>query len=74
MHCDGRKTIRPIASGGSYLSSPDPRILVTLPPGSSPADVTIHWPSGRVDRFSLEGDGYYRVLEGESPERMAAPP
>ena len=74
VHCDGRKTIRPIASGGSYLSSPDPRILVTLPPGSSPADVTIHWPSGRVDRFSLEGDGYYRVLEGESPERMAAPP
>ena len=74
VHCDGRKTIRPIASGGSYLSSPDPRILVTLPPGSSPADVTIHWPSGRVDRFSLEGDGYYRVLEGESPERMTAPP
>ena len=74
VSCQGRKTIRPIASGGSYLSSPDPRILVTLPPGDSPADVTIHWPSGRVDRFSLEGDGYYRVLEGESPERMTAPP
>lgn len=74
VHCDGRKTIRPIASGGSYLSSPDPRILVTLPPGSSPADVTIHWPSRRVDRLSLEGDGYYRVLEGESPERMTPPP
>ena len=74
VHCDGRKTIRPIASGGSYLSSPDPRILVTLPPGSSPADVTIHWPSGRIDRLSLEGDGYYRVLEGESPERMTPPP
>jgi len=74
VSCEGRKTIRPIASGGSYLSSHDPRILVTLPPGDSPADVTIHWPSGRVDHFSLEGDGYYRVLEGESPERMTAPP
>ena len=74
VSCQGRKTIRPIASGGSYLSSPDPRILVTLPPGESPADVTIHWPSGRVDRFSLEGDGYYRVLEGESPERTTPLP
>ena len=74
VSCQGRKTIRPIASGGSYLSSPDPRILVTLPPGDSPADVTIHWPSGQVDRFSLEGDGYYRVLEGESPERTTPLP
>ena len=74
MSCQGRKTIRPIASGGSYLSSPDPRVLVTLPPGESPADVTIHWPSGQVDRFSLEGDGYYRVLEGESPERTTPLP
>ena len=74
VSCQGRKTIRPIASGGSYLSSHDPRILVTLPPGESPADVTIHWPSGRVDRFSLEGDGYYRVLEGESPERTTPLP
>ena len=41
---------------------------------TSPADVTIHWPSGRVDRFSLEGDGYYRVLEGESPERTTPLP
>ena len=74
VSCQGRKTIRPIASGGSYLSSPDPRVLVTLPPGESPADVTIHWPSGQVDRFSLEGDGYYRVLEGESPERTTPLP
>ena len=73
MTCDGRKTIRPIASGGSYLSSHDPRILVTLPPGSSPADVTIHWPSGRVDRVSLAADAYWQVLEGDAPQRMNPP-
>ena len=73
VHCDGRKTIRPISSGGSYLSSHDPRILVALPPGESPADVTIHWPSGRVDSLRLGADAYWQVLEGDAPKRMNPP-
>ncbi len=71
--CDGRTTVRPIAAGGSYLSSHDPRILITLPPGDSPADVTIHWPSGRVESLPLEADAYWQVLEGEAPRRVNPP-
>jgi len=74
MTCGDRRTVRPIAAGGSYLSSHDPRILFALPPGETPAEVTIHWPSGRVDHFSLEGNAYHRVLEGERPERVSPPP
>lgn len=73
VRCDGRTTVRPITSGGSYLSSHDPRILVTLPPGESPADVTIHWPSGRVDSLRLGADAYWQVLEGDAAKRMNPP-
>jgi hypothetical protein len=69
--CGGRKMVRPVAAGGSYLSSHDPRILFSLPPGDAPADVTIHWPSGRVDTLTLEADAYWRILEGAAPVRVA---
>jgi hypothetical protein len=59
-----------VAAGGSYLSSHDPRILFSLPPGDAPADVTIHWPSGRVDTLTLEADAYWRILEGAAPVRV----
>jgi len=68
--CGGRKMVRPVAAGGSYLSSHDPRILFSLPPGDAPADVTIHWPSGRVDTLTLEADAYWRILEGAAPVRV----
>lgn len=63
------RIVRPIAAGGSYLSVHDPRLLFTLAAGDDPADVTIHWPSGRVDRFQLAGNAYWRVTEGTQPER-----
>ncbi len=65
-----RRIVRPVAAGGSYLSSHDPRLLFTLPPGDEPAEVTIQWPSGGVDRFTLAGDAYWRVTEGGEPVRM----
>jgi hypothetical protein len=70
MRSGGRHVVRPVASGGSYLTSHDPRILFTLPPGDDPAEVTIHWPSGRVDAFPLAGNAYWRIVEGREPVRL----
>ena len=61
------RMVRPIVAGGSYQASHDPRLLFTIETsGDEPADVTIHWPSGRVDRLSLAGNRYWRVVEGSS--------
>lgn len=52
----------PIISGGSYLSAPDPRLLLGVE--GPTADVEIHWSSGRVDHFSgMEVDKYWRLVE-----------
>jgi hypothetical protein len=59
--------VRPIFAGGSYQASHDPRLLFTLSSAEEPAQVTIHWPSGRVDQISLTGDRYWRVVEGSLP-------
>lgn len=63
---------RPIAAGGSYQASHDPRLLFTLEDGNAPAEVTIHWPSGRVEQRSLERNRYWRVLEGGPPQPLTA--
>jgi len=67
MVCGPLRMVRPVVAGGSYMASHDPRLLFTLPPGDEPAAVTIHWPSGRVDRVLLAGDRHWRVTEGEEP-------
>lgn len=64
------RMVRPIASGGTYLSSHDPRLLFTLAPDAGPAHVTIHWPNGDVDRFDLAGDSFWRVMQGTAPVRV----
>jgi hypothetical protein len=52
-------------SGGSYLSSHDPREVLGL--GAAKLDwVEIAWPrpSRRVERFKIPAGGYHRVVEG----------
>ena len=66
----GIRMVRPIASGGTYLSSHDPRLLFTLASDGAPAKVTIHWPNGQIDRFELEGDAFWRVVQGGPPSRL----
>ena len=67
MACGAIRMVRPVVAGGSYQASHDPRLLFTLPPGAEPAAVTIHWPSGRIDRVTLAGDTHWRVGEGAEP-------
>ena len=62
---------RPIVAGGSYQASHDPRMLFTLEADEDAAEVTIHWPSGRVDELTLAGDRYWRVMEGQPATALA---
>lgn len=56
---NGKKWVVPYVAGGSYLSSNDTRILVSLP-DASPADVTVYWPHGAVNiHLQVAVDQYY---------------
>ena len=62
---DGGSLWRRVRAAGSYASASDPRVLVGL--GSSPGveSVTVHWPSGRVERWTgLPARTYTTLLEG----------
>jgi len=64
----GRKRSRLKNSGGSYLSSHDPREVLGSGTATSIDELEIHWPgpSKRVDRFTnLPVNRYIRVVEGK---------
>ena len=46
-------------------------MLFTLEASETAAEVTIHWPSGRVDKLTLAGDRYWRVMEGQPATTLA---
>jgi enediyne biosynthesis protein E4 len=53
-------------SGGSYLSQNDLRVHFGLGSVEKIQNVTIHWPSGKVETLNnLASDRYYSVLEGQ---------
>ena len=52
-------------SGGSYLSSNDPRPHFGLGATAKVDDIEVHWPSGKVERFKVEGaDKIVEIAEG----------
>lgn len=58
-------------SGGSFLSSHDPREILGLGKAAKPDWVEIRWPkpSTRIDRFTnLSGDRYVDIVEGGGGE------
>ena len=56
------------AGGGSYQSSPDPRLHFGLGGSSGPVSIEVAWPSGRVDRLDgLAVDSGYLIREGDAP-------
>ena len=66
----GRKLLREVHAGASYLASQDPRLRVGLPDGSATARVTIHWPSGIVEVVEgLEAGAYHYIREGAGLQR-----
>ncbi|MFO0905049.1 MAG: CRTAC1 family protein [Pirellulales bacterium] len=74
---EDRQITRFAKSGGSYLSSSDPRLLFGLPGATKIQQVQVHWPWGDVQTwdgalFSL--DQYWRLDEQQpAPTRAVAP-
>lgn len=65
----GPRTLhRWVVSGGSYLASDDPRVLVGIARTSSVDTVEIRWPDGDEQRFeNLGADACYEVSQGAPP-------
>ena len=64
----GKKFSRLKTSGGSYLSSHDPREILGLGQAGKVDWLEIRWPapSSRVERFAnLPGDRYIKIVEGK---------
>jgi hypothetical protein len=54
-----------VLSGGSYLSSNDPRVHFGLGDTTKVDGVEIHWPDGKVEKVTVPGvDRIYTVEEG----------
>lgn len=60
----GQKQIFDASSGGSYLSSNDPRIVAGLGNARGVRSVEVRWPSGRVQTLANpQIDRYHRITE-----------
>lgn len=61
----GRRQVRPIIAGGSYLCSHDPRHQFWVEDGNF--ELEVHWPSGTVDRWiDPPRNQYLRLCEGQT--------
>jgi hypothetical protein len=62
----GRKQLREISPGGSYLASNDPRAHFGLGPSATVERLEVRWPSGRVETYQkLAADRIWLVQEGK---------
>jgi hypothetical protein len=62
---NGMKQREDVLSGGSYLSSNDPRPHFGLGTATKVDDIEIHWPSGKVEHFNVPGiDRIVTLKEG----------
>jgi hypothetical protein len=54
-----------VMSGGSYISSNDPRPHFGLGDAADPGAAEIHWPSGQIEKVKLPApDRIYTIREG----------
>ncbi|MGH9441873.1 MAG: CRTAC1 family protein [Thermoanaerobaculia bacterium] len=68
LETDRGTQVREVKSGGSYLSSGDPRVLFGLGNGARVRKLEIRWPSGaRQTVVDLPLRRYTRITESESP-------
>jgi hypothetical protein len=54
---DGRRLVREVHAGSSYLSSEDPRVTFGLGRAGVVREVAVRWPDGTVDRIARPGAG-----------------
>ena len=61
----GLRQMRDVKSGGSYLSSSDPRLHFGLGKAAAIDQMEVRWPSGLHQKFGrLAGDAFYVLREG----------
>lgn len=71
---DGRKLVRAVKGGGSYMSSGDRRILFGLGAGDKVDRLTAQWPSGKTQTWEgLAVDRYWTLTEGEEKAQPGVP-
>ena len=66
---DGEKRVYNSSVGGSYLSNPDPRMLIGLGNHSGPIDVEIVWSDGRTTTYDDMDTQRYWQLSPTGPPR-----
>jgi hypothetical protein len=74
LEVGGRKLLRQVKGGGSYLSSSDRRIVFGLMNDTKVDRLTVKWPSGKTqtwDGKDLAIDRYWKVVEGQ--DRLQEP-
>jgi hypothetical protein len=49
---DGRRLVREVHAGSSYLSSEDPRVHFGLGPATRVRELTVRYPGGRTTRLA----------------------
>ena len=69
---DGHRMERRVRSGSSYLSQNEAAVTFGVGEASRVDSLTVHWPSGQVDRFAnLEVDRTLNLVEGAAtPEAV----
>jgi hypothetical protein len=66
LEVGGRKLVRWIKGGGSYLSSGDRRVIFGLGASDQVDRLTVRWPAGRTQSWEgLAVDRYWKIREGE---------
>jgi len=62
---NGMRQREDVLSGGSYASTNDPRPHFGLGQATKVDDIEVHWPSGKVERFTVTGvDRIVTIIEG----------
>jgi hypothetical protein len=70
IEAGGRRQVRFVNGGGSYLSASERRLLIGLGQATRAERITVLWPSGRKQEFrDLEGRRGWRLIEGEPQAR-----
>jgi hypothetical protein len=65
LTANGMRQRGDVLSGGSYLSSNDPRPHFGLGPATKIDDIEVHWPSGKVEHFTVPAvDQIFTLTEG----------
>jgi hypothetical protein len=55
LKANGMRQREDVISGGSYLSTNDPRPHFGLGQATKVDDIEVHWPSGKVEHFAVPG-------------------